>query len=991
MTHTKGKRKLLIGVDVGGTNSDLAVLDPAYLNDIPEKCVLAWHKTVTTPDVSKGIENAIKYVIEDPTNSISKDEIAAVTIGTTHFINAVVERDANRLDKVAVLRLSGPFGKGVPPFGDFPQDLANVINGYHAFLNGGVRVDGVPIQPLNEDELVYHINKIKQLGIKAIAVIAIFPSIDPSMELRSKEIINKIYPECNVVLSHTISGLGFVERENATILNASIKRFGKKIIKSFVHAIKTLGLSNSTVLLSQNDGTVLSIKEALETPIKTFSSGATNSMRGASILCNHYPDVKGKNVMVCDVGGTTTDVGQLLSSGFPRQSAVYSYVGGVKVNFSMPHVESIGLGGGSIVRDNNDELTIGPDSTGAEIINKAIVFGGSTITTSDVTISKYLDSVSADKLPTLIKMGDPTILLNKFSPEFKDKYSTVVKRLLERVIDKMKTSADPIPVIFVGGGSFIAPDNLEGASKVIKPPFYQVANAIGAALGKISCSISEIKHLSGSEEERENVVKELTQRATEDVVKKGALRSSVIVVNIISDVVPYTERVYKFEVKVVGDVDYEKSSTSRELLEDDIFNDNDYDDEKIYKDVKVSNVEIEKIDYANYKPKVIDGYWHLSQVDIDFIGNGGYILGCGGGGDPNSHVIEIKNMIKNGYDIKVITLEKFNEITNGNGRALKPAYIGSPTISHEKLHGDELLDSIKTIEAFEGHKIDATAAWEIGGSNGLCGIWCAGMLNLPFVDLDSLGRAYPTTWQSTTSVVHNGKGYPYCAMSDGNGFEVLFKKVVNDKQLEDVARDCIYRQGCRGGLAFPSRLIPDLKNESIMNTLSLSWRIGRAVFIARNNCDLDNLPQRIIDATGGSECTKFLLTGKIIGVEKKLKRGYGYGIVEIETLDETKSKYEIPFKNENIAVIEKNTKRVLCSVPDLITCVDVDGNAVGTQDYRYGLIVYVIAFAPSPIWTTERGISIGGPKGFDEDFHHIEYMPIGRYYYPEPVTKEFKD
>ncbi|KAG0684410.1 hypothetical protein C6P42_002781 [Pichia californica] len=957
MNIKEGKRRLLIGVDVGGTNSDLVVLDPAYLNNEPAKFVLAWHKTVTTPDVSEGIKNAIRHVLDDPSNLISKDEIAAVTIGTTHFINAVIERDANRLEKVAVLRLSGPFGKGVPPFADFPQDLADVIYGYHGFLDGGVRVDGVPIQPLNEKEVKEHVNKIKELGINSIAVISIFPSVDPSMELRTKEIIEEIYPDCDIVLSHTISGLGFVERENATVLNASIKKFGRKIIKSFIHATKKLGLTNSTVLLSQNDGTVLSIKDALETPIKTFSSGATNSMRGASILCSHDPDVVGKNVMVCDVGGTTTDVGQLLSSGFPRQSALYSYVGGVKVNFSMPHVESIGLGGGSIVRNINGKLTIGPDSTGAEIINKAILFGGNTITTSDVTISKYLESMKTDELPNTIKMGNPLNVLNKFTLEYKSEYSIVIKKLLERVIDKMKTSADPIPVIFVGGGSFIAPDNLEGASKVIKPPFFQVANAVGAALGKISCSLSDIKHLSGSEEERKNVIDELIKRANSDAVERGALKSSVTVVDIVSDIVPYTDRVYKFEVKVVGDVDYDRVISSADLLKNDLFDNNEeYEEEKIYKNVKVSKTESKTIDFTTYKPKVVDGFWYLTPTDIDFIGNGAYILGCGGGGSPNSHVIELKNMLRNGHEIKVITLEKFDKITNGKGHALKPAYIGSPTISHEKLHGDELLDSIKVIETFEGRKIDAMGGWEVGGSNGMCGLWCAASLKIPFVDLDSLGRAYPTCWQSTTSVVHNGKGYPYCAMSDGNGFEVFFKKVVNDKQLEDAARDCIYRQGCRGGMVFPSRGIKDLANESIMNTLSLAWRIGRAVFIARNNSDLDNLPKRIIDATG----------------------------------DESKRIYTIPFKNENIAVIDEESKDILCSVPDLITCVDVDGNAVGTQDYRYGLIVYVMAFAPSPMWTTEQGILKGGPKGFDKEFHHIEYKPIGKHYVPIPVTEEFK-
>ncbi|GME80260.1 unnamed protein product [[Candida] boidinii] len=169
-------------------------------------------------------------------------------------------------------------------------------------------------------------------------------------------------------------------------------------------------------------------------------------MRGAAILCTADPDVKGKNVMVCDVGGTTTDVGQLLASGFPRQSATHSYVGGVRMNFSMPHVESIGLGGGSIVRDIEGELTVGPDSTGADIVRRAILFGGEAITTSDVTVGGQIDSFGAESIDAAVRMGDLDNVKGKFSDEFKAKYTKVVTKKLEKIIDRMKTSPEPIPL-----------------------------------------------------------------------------------------------------------------------------------------------------------------------------------------------------------------------------------------------------------------------------------------------------------------------------------------------------------------------------------------------------------------------------------------------------------------------------------------------------------------------------------------------------------------
>ncbi|QPG73224.1 hypothetical protein FOA43_000531 [Brettanomyces nanus] len=995
---TAEKRKLLLGIDVGGTNSDLVVIEPDKLGT-DTYGVVAWHKSVTTPDVSVGIERAIITVLNDPKYRISKEEIISMTIGTTHFINAVIERDANRLEKVAVIRLSGPFGVSSPPFGDFPQDLAEVINGYFCSVDGGSEISGKDIRPLDESALRDHCKKIRHLDISAVAIVGVFSNMNFTQEKRAADIVAQEIPGCDVVLSHTISGIGLVERENATILNASIKKFGRKIIRSFVGAANRLGLK-CPVMLSQNDGTVLSVKDALETPIRTFSSGATNSMRGAAILCSGDPDVKGQNVIVCDVGGTTTDVGQLLNTGFPRQSAMYSYVGGVRMNFSMPHVVSIGLGGGSIVRKDDKGITVGPDSTGSGIVTDSIIFGGSTVTTSDISVATYIDAKGIATLPDAMKMGNADRVCNVFGDDYKAGYAAVVKRHLEKAIDRVKTSKGNIPVIFVGGGSFIAPDNLNGTSKVIKPLYSQVANAIGAALGKISSNISEFRTLkSADDEEKQNVVNELIKKASDDAVAKGALRTSLEVVNIVSDAVPYLDNFYQFEIKIVGDVDYDKVmelvtkanlNTAKESVKD-------YVIEEVYKQAKVSKDEADDFDYSSYVPFVKNGIWSLTETDVDFIGSGSYILGCGGGGNPHSSVIELKRLIREGQQVQIVTLKKFNEMTKGKGRAINVGYFGSPVISGEKLHADEILEALSQIEKHEGYKTDGIFMFEIGGGNGISGLWTACMRGLPVVDLDLMGRAYPTQWQSLPSVYHDKRGYPYLAISDGNGLEMMITSARTDVQMENVMRDSMYNQGCQGACVEPSMSIFEMEQETVHDPVSLSWRIGRAVYIATQKSDVDNLPKYIIEAAGGPQSTKCLLTGKIVSVEKKLKRGYGYGVVEIESIEEDpkthkRSMITMPFKNENIVaykVEEDGSRTPLCSVPDLITLVDVDGNAVGTQDYRYGLVVYIMVFACSDKWRTEKAVKIGGPEAFGEDFQDLEYRPAGKYTATVPVADEF--
>ena len=98
--------------------------------------ILSSFKCQTTPDVTTGIQNAIQRVIADA--NVPTDNVISVNIGTTHFINAVVQADRNNLSRVAVLRLCGPFGREVPPFADFPSSLRQVLDGYTAYLDGGL-------------------------------------------------------------------------------------------------------------------------------------------------------------------------------------------------------------------------------------------------------------------------------------------------------------------------------------------------------------------------------------------------------------------------------------------------------------------------------------------------------------------------------------------------------------------------------------------------------------------------------------------------------------------------------------------------------------------------------------------------------------------------------------------------------------------------------------------------------------------------------------
>lgn len=152
----------------------------------------------------------------------------------------------------------------------------------------------------------------------------------------------KVHPHWRRLI-FAVGQVGFLERENASILNASIMTFARRTIHGFQLAMERLKLtcplyltqviflplefpSLSLISLRKNDGTLITATEAARIPVRTFSSGATNSMRGASYLSGidlKKKEGAGKSMIVVDIGGTTTDVGVVLPSGFPRQAAAF--------------------------------------------------------------------------------------------------------------------------------------------------------------------------------------------------------------------------------------------------------------------------------------------------------------------------------------------------------------------------------------------------------------------------------------------------------------------------------------------------------------------------------------------------------------------------------------------------------------------------------------------------------------------------------------------
>ncbi|MFZ2003794.1 MAG: hydantoinase/oxoprolinase family protein, partial [Stellaceae bacterium] len=357
-----------IGIDVGGTNTDAVLLE--------EGRVVHAVKTPTTEDVTGGIVGALALLRQKP--EVARGRIEGVIIGTTHFINAVVQR--RHLAKIAAVRIGMPAAASLPPFCDWPEDLAALCRGEVLMLEGGHDYDGREIMSFAETEMRAAARRIREQGIGAVGVSAIFSPLDPSHEERAAQILAEECPGIAVTLSHRLGRIGLLERENAALLNAALGALARVTIAGFRAAIGKSGI-DAPLFITQNDGTVMAAEAAMALPVMSFASGATNSMRGAAFLSRL------KDAMVVDVGGTSSDVGQL-RNGFPREANSVVEVGGVRTLFRMPDLYSIGLGGGSIVRQGTDgePLSVGPESVGYRLTQEALVFGGMTATATDAAV-----------------------------------------------------------------------------------------------------------------------------------------------------------------------------------------------------------------------------------------------------------------------------------------------------------------------------------------------------------------------------------------------------------------------------------------------------------------------------------------------------------------------------------------------------------------------------------------------------------------------------
>ena len=1040
-----GVTRTVIGVDVGGTNTDAAIIDRSS----EKLTVLSYAKTPTTADVTTGVKAAIHLALLDSRKENRTLSVQQVNIGTTHFINAIVE--GKHLTKVAVIRLCGTSSRKLPPFCDFPENLARNIRSSVFLLNGGYQFDGKEITAIDEKELENCIDILKSNGEKNIVVSGIFSPVRNDQERHVVDFIRKRFPEASITASHEIGTIGLLERENATILNECIKPLCLNTIKGFRSALNDLGL-RCPLYLTQNDGTILEEEKALRFPVFSFASGATNSMRGAAFLTGL------KDAVVVDIGGTSTDVGVLLK-GFAREASSQVKVGGIRTNFRMPDVISIGLGGGSYVtrvqRKGVDDFVIGPQSAGFCIEKEAFVFAqpgeieDRVLTATDVAVASGI-----------VKVG----LISNVKHLNKEEMKGAVNKMQDMIricVDQMRFNDRDLPLILVGGGSIIVDSRckFEGISEIIRPKYSDVANAIGAALSQISTSKDQVVDLekyidmqemndliacklkesvATSEEEksaitesvrktylhnaRETAMQELLELAEKETISSGADPKSVCLVDKDDVGLAYIPgNATRIKLKVAGDLKVE--SDAEKYIVPESF----YKQQMSYLGLqtekqKVTNTgvilsEDKTSSKLGIKTPTIDdetGEWLLSEYDVECICIGAGILGCGGGGSPHFGRILALRALRRGKKIRVLTPSRFFQNAHPeNDLVCCVAFMGAPVVAYEKLvAGNETIGALECIQdlyrvggykdgdltfktgvdivkeesityiddykvstrqqsEMEGKRISALMSGEIGGLNGIEPLIVGAALDLPVLDCDGMGRAFPEV-PMFSPFIYGNNPYP-AALADDKGQRAVILYADSPKSIEKHFRKVVVSMGCSAGVVLSHFNKDQILKSTVQYSTSHAWRIGDTVLRARAK------NTSVVDEVVKAENGKIIIYGKISDVKREITGGFNKGEVAIDGLDEhTGKKVIIDFQNEFLLAKEVGTgkEKLLTCVPELITLMDADtAQPIQTEEVRFGIRVAVVAMPASGIISSEQALKFVGPQAFGYGAD-IQYTPL---------------
>ena len=462
---------MIIGLDVGGTHTDVVLLDNQGLR-----------KEVKVPTDAADLFNSVLSGLEAVTEGIDPAAIDRIVLSTTLTTNAVVQ---DKTPPVGMIVSSGP---GIDP--EFYR-----TNSQYFAVAGSIDHRGREVEPIDAGQILKIAKNLEKEGIQYVGVVGKFSVRNPCHELEISRILSNFFEK--VFLGHRISGnLNFGRRIATAFLNASVYPLHKEFYHAVQQSLEARGLKLPLRLLKA-DGGNMNFNTSIEYPAQTILSGPAASVMGAAAFGSEAEDT-----LVMDIGGTTTDMAVLIKKA-PVLDPLGITLGDYKTLVRSLETLSIGLGGDSAVKEIDGKLIIGPERLGP-----AMAYGGPVPTPTDALCT--LEDIPGGSRQNAVAGLEPLAANLGFSvkalaAEIIDvtckKILSAARQLIYRINSKPVYTIHelqegyvvrPQTVCILGGPAPFFARYLESLSdyRIRVVPKWKVANAIGAALARTTCQVT---------------------------------------------------------------------------------------------------------------------------------------------------------------------------------------------------------------------------------------------------------------------------------------------------------------------------------------------------------------------------------------------------------------------------------------------------------------------------------------------------------------------
>ena len=348
--------------------------------------------------------------------------------------------------------------------------------------------------------------------------------------------------------------------------------------------------------------------------------------------------------------------------------------------------------------------------------------------------------------------------------------------------------------------------------------------------------------------------------------------------------------------------------------------------------------------------------------EIEDIATGAALLGAGGGGDPYVGKLVAIGAVQ---EMGPVTLLDPDEVPD-DALIIPIAMMGAPTVLAEKaIGGTEYKKLFDMVSKFFGKKIFAFMPMEAGGVNSMLPIAASARLNLPMVDVDGMGRAFPEL-QMVTFTIGGIKATPM-ALVDEKGNSCIFETITN-KWTEELARAVTMSCGGSVSVSLYPMTGKQMKDFGVRGIVTRSEKLGRAIRTIKDSKN-KTPEEHFLDLSQGHK----LFKGKIADVLRETRSAFNFGKVVLEGIGEFKGHEAfVEFQNENLTATVDG--EILATTPDLISLVDVETFIPITTDaLKYGKRVMVVGLECFHLWRTKEGLELVGPRYFGVD---TDYIPI---------------